>query len=284
MDDLQGLVENAATAARELLKEKGLDPPEVGLVLGSGLGELVAGIQEAVELPAQNLPGLPRGRVAGHAGRLVFGRLEGLPVAALQGRAHVYEGLTAARASLPVRVMARLGIRVLLLTNAAGGVEPGLRPGTLMLISDHLNLQGESPLEGANVEAWGPRFPDMSTVYPEWLRLLARQAAEAAGIALHEGVYACMRGPQYETPAEVRMLALLGADAVGMSTVPEAVVAAHMGVEVLGVSLIANPAAGLSPTPLSHQEVLEAGRRASGDLEALVRGVVARLPAGEVRP
>jgi purine-nucleoside phosphorylase len=198
----------------------------------------------------------------------------------LKGRLHTYEGHALPVAGLPARILCALGIRVLVVTNAAGGIDPSFLPGDLMLVRDHINLLGGSPLEGVHVEEWGPRFPDMSRVYPGPLRDTARTVAESMGIALREGVYAAVRGPQYETPAEVRMLGILGADAVGMSTVPESIVAAQMGVGVLGISLIANAAAGLSPEPLKHEEVLEIAGRAGERLGGLIERLVPALVRG----
>ncbi|HET7677800.1 MAG TPA: purine-nucleoside phosphorylase [Candidatus Limnocylindrales bacterium] len=251
--------------------------PSLGLVLGSGLGGLADELAEAVAIPFGELPGWPAASAPGHAGRLLLGRLEGVPVACLQGRLHLYEGLSPRLVVEPVLLMARLGARRVVLTNAAGGLDPSFRPGTLMVISDHLNLTGHNPLVGPNDEAIGPRFPDMSEVYAAPLRKLLHRAAGEVGVELAEGVYAAFHGPSYETPAEVRMARSLGADAVGMSTVLEAIAARWAGLEVAAVSLITNPGAGLSETPLSHQEVLEAAAEAGPRLARVVRRFVASL-------
>lgn len=250
--------------------------PRVGVVLGSGL----AGLGDAVELPTvipyADLPSIPRPTVPGHRGEFLVGRLEDVPVILQRGRLHLYEGHEAAVAVFPVRLMAALGIEVLIVTNAAGGIRADWPPPALMLISDHLNLTGRSPLAGPVLEG-DERFPDMSAAYDPALRDATRAVAREAGITLHEGVYAGLLGPSFETPAEIRMLATLGADAVGMSTVLEVIAARARGVRVLGISTITNLAAGISDRPLNHQEVLDAGRAVARDLETLVRGVVRGL-------
>lgn len=263
--------------AADLLRGRLPAPPRVLLVLGSGLGALAEEIEAAVRIPFEEVPGFPPPRVVGHAGRLVGGRLEGVDCLALQGRFHLYEGHTAAQAALPVRVAAALGAEVLLVTNAAGGINADFSPGDLMIIDDHLNLMGQNPLVGA-VREGEERFPDMSQPYDAELRALALKVAGGSGIPMVRGVYAAVLGPSYETAAEVRMLQRLGADAVGMSTVPEVVAARALGVRVLGISLITNPAAGLLPTPLDHAEVVAAGREAGSRFSALVRGVLGALP------
>ncbi len=250
--------------------------PEVALVLGSGLGGLAETFEQARFVPYAEIPGFPASTVAGHGGRLAFGRLRGRQVVAMQGRVHGYEGYRPDEVVLPVRAMLALGPSVLVVTNAAGGLNPSFRPGTLMLIRDHLNLTGASPLTGPNDPEVGPRFPDMSTAYDRKLGSIAEAAGKAAGVALTEGVYAGVSGPAYETPAEVRMLRMLGADAVGMSTVHEVIAAVHAGARVLGISCITNLAAGLGDGPLSHDEVQEAAMAAKADLEAIVGGVVER--------
>ena len=251
-------------------------PPEIFGVLGSGLGFVADALEDAVSIPFAEIPGFPGAAVEGHAGRVVAGHLEGRRALVQAGRFHVYEGHPLEVVVLPVRIAAALGAPVLLVTNAAGGVNRRFGPGTLMLIEDHLNLMGRNPLVGQAVPG-EPRFPDMSAAYDPELRALARQVALEEGIALEGGVYAAVTGPSYETPAEVRMIGILGGDAVGMSTVPEVIAARSAGVRVLGISLITNPGAGLSPEPLSHAEVLEAGKAAAPRFERLVRGVVARL-------
>jgi purine-nucleoside phosphorylase len=248
--------------------------PRLGLVLGSGLGGLAAAVEDAVAIPFDELPGWPAASAPGHSGRLLLGHLEGVPVACLQGRLHMYEGLGALQVVEPALLMNRLGARTLLLTNAAGGVNPAFRAGTLMLLSDHLNLTGRTPLLGPNDDAVGPRFLDLSAVYDPELRADLRSSAERACVSLQEGVYAGLLGPTYETPAEVRMLRVLGADAVGMSTVMEAIAARWAGMRVAAISLITNPGAGLSPTPLSHDEVLQAANEAGPRLSRVIREFV----------
>jgi purine-nucleoside phosphorylase len=255
-------------------------PPRVFGILGSGLGFLADAVEGAVSLPFGEIPGFPAAAVAGHQGRLVYGRIEGVPVLLQAGRFHLYEGHPPETVVAPVRIAAALGARTLLVTNAAGGVNPEFGPGTLMLIEDHLNLMGRNPLVGPKGEG-EPRFPDMTNAYDPALRALARQVAGDAGIPLAQGVYAAVSGPSYETPAEVRMIGRLGGDAVGMSTVPEVIVARARGLRVLGISLITNPGAGISPTPLNHEEVLEAGAAAAPRLEALIRGIFRGLPRSD---
>jgi purine-nucleoside phosphorylase len=251
--------------------------PEVGVVLGSGLGGLADALQDPVSLPYEQLPHWPASTVAGHEGRLVVGTLLGRSVAALSGRCHAYEGHTLQTVTFAVRVMGLLGVTVLVLTNAAGAINTAFTPGTFMAIDDHINLMGANPLEGPNDDRFGPRFPDMSQVYSARLRAVADRAAEAAGLTLVHGVYAALRGPSYETPAEIRYLRTIGADAVGMSTVPEAIVARHMGIEVLGLSCISNMAAGVLPQPLDHAEVVATTSRAGGQLAALLSEVIGLL-------
>jgi purine-nucleoside phosphorylase len=256
--------------------------PRVGLILGSGLNSLANEIESPDVIPTADIPHWPVSTVPGHAGRLVVGRLEGQPVVVLQGRTHFYEGYPMDRVTLPVRVMTALGIKVLIVTNAAGGLNPAYEPGDLMIIRDHLNfpgMAGNNPLRGPNDESLGPRFPDMTAPYDPTLRALAHDVAAAAGVALREGVYAYVGGPSFETPAELRFLQIAGGDAVGMSTAPEVVVARHAGVRVLGISTIANLALP-DPPPgmtLNHEEVLEMGLQAVPRLIAVVRGVVGRL-------
>jgi purine-nucleoside phosphorylase len=250
--------------------------PAVGLVLGSGLGALGDEFEEAVRISYDDLPHWPPVGVAGHSGTLVAGLLEGTPAVALMGRAHLYEGHPISLATLPVRVMATLGIRALFVSNAAGAVNREFEPGDLMLISDHLNLTGRNPLVGT-VFPGDERFPDMSHPYDAALRELARETAPSEGVALKEGVYAALLGPSFETPAEIRMLERMGADAVGMSTVPEVIVARAMGVRCFGVSCLTNFAAGISPEPLSHAEVMETTERVGGQFRALVRAVIGRI-------
>jgi len=251
--------------------------PEIGLILGSGLGTLADAIVEAVTVDYADIPHFPVPTVAGHAGKWVIGRLAGRGVAAMKGRFHRYEGYDGATIAFPVRVMKELGITTLLVTNAAGGVNPSFCPGDLMLIRDHLNLTFHNPLIGPNDDSLGARFPDMSEAYSRRLGRIAVRAADALGIALREGVYAAMIGPSYETPAEIRMLRKLGADAVGMSTVPEVIVARHAGLEVLGISCITNMAAGILDQPLSHAEVMETGERVQQTFRKLILGILEEL-------
>ena len=267
------MIRQATDAVAERL---GPIQPRVAMVLGSGLGFLADEIQGAVRVPYREIPGFPEPGVAGHKGELVAGTLEGVPVIVQSGRFHLYEGHTPGVAALPVRVFAGLGVRTFIVTNAAGGLRLAFRRGTLMLIADHINLMWRYPLLGP-VEEGEERFPDMSGPYDRELRAVAREVAGAAKIGLEEGVYAGLLGPSYETPAEVRMLQRLGADAVGMSTVPEVIVARARGIRCLGFSIITNPAAGLSAAKLSHEEVLEASKQVADQLGRLIKGVLQRL-------
>ncbi len=244
--------------------------PEAVLVLGSGLGALAERVQQAVRRPATDIPGVAAASIAGHTGELICGTLAGVRVALLSGRTHVYEGHALQTVVRAVRVLLAVQPKLLVLTNAAGSIQRDMKPGDLMLIADHLNLSGGSPLEGPHTADCGERFPDMSRIYPAAVRNCVRRVADARGLLLREGVYAMLRGPQYETPAEVRMLRILGADAVGMSTVPEAIVAAQMRIPVLGISMLTNLAAGVSRLPLSHKEVLECGLVAGNTLADLI--------------
>jgi purine-nucleoside phosphorylase len=253
--------------------------PRVGVILGSGLGALADELEDRVEIPYEELPGWPRSTAVGHAGVLALGRLGGVDIAAMRGRAHLYEGIGAERVVFGVRVLGRLGVRSLVVTNAAGGIDESLRPGELVLVSDHVNLQGASPLVGPNDDALGPRFPDMSDAYDAELRARARDAASALGLDLREGVYAAWLGPQFETPAEIRFLRAVGASLVGMSTVQEVIAARHMGIRCLCVSVVTNMAAGVTPEKIDHESVLEVGARAAGDLTALLRELVPTLSA-----
>ena len=251
--------------------------PEVAIVLGSGLGDFAGGLADAVSIAYQEIVHWPAAGVIGHEGRLAVGVLRGRSVAALAGRAHVYEGYDLGTVTFPVRVLGLLGVKTIVLTNAAGGVNTGFARGALMVIDDHINLIGDNPLAGPNDERFGPRFPDMTEVYSRRLRAIADQAAAAAGLTVPHGVYAALKGPSYETPAEIRYLRTIGADAVGMSTVPEAIVARHMGLDVLGISCISNMAAGVLPQPLDHDEVMATTRRVRGQFAALLEGIVERL-------
>jgi purine-nucleoside phosphorylase len=255
-------------------------PLSTAIILGSGLGELARSVADPMIFPYDTLPNWPVSTVVGHKGSLVIGKMEGRAVVVMQGRAHYYEGYSMAQVTLPVRVFKRLGINHLIVTNAAGAVNPGFEPGNLMLITDHLNLMGMaglSPLRGPNIEEFGPRFPDMSQAYDRQLGLLAREIAKDKGIVLHEGVYVCLAGPSFETPADLRFLRMIGADAVGMSTVPEVTVARHAGMRVLGISGISNKANLDGNTLTTHTEVLEAGKKIVPKLTSLVQEVLLRL-------
>ena len=251
--------------------------PTVAVVLGSGLGAFAERVSEAQSFPYTDIPHWPSADVVGHAGRLVLGRVQERDVVVLAGRAHFYEGHDLRTVTFAVRVLGVLGISTVILTNAAGGVNTSFTKGALMVIDDHLNLMGGNPLIGPNEERFGPRFPDMSEVYSRRLRGIADAAAEDAGVAVTHGVYAALHGPSYETPAEIRYLRGIGADAVGMSTVPEAIVARHLGLEVLGISCITNMAAGVLPQPLDHAEVMETARRVAADFMRLLEGIIDRL-------
>ena len=266
-------------AALAAIRSRTKVQPKVALVLGSGLGGFADTLESATKIPYAEIPTMPSSGVVGHAGNLVIGRAEGLDVVAMQGRVHLYEGHPPADVVFGARLMIRMGARIVIITNAAGGANPAFEPGDLMLIDDHLNLTGQSSLTGPNEDALGPRFPDMSKAYDPALKALALEAASHAGFQLVRGVYAGNLGPAYETPAEVRLASRLGADAVGMSTVLETIAARHMGARVLGISCITNKAAGLSPTALDHAEVEETARAARGRFVALLRGVLGKIHA-----
>ena len=269
---MQQRVHDAVAAIRQ----RTADDAAVGLILGSGLGALGDELDGATAIPFADIPGFPHAHVVGHAGRLVIGELEGVRCIALQGRFHMYEGHDAATAALPVRVMLELGVHTLIVTNAAGGINRTFRAGDLMLIDDHINLMFRNPLIGPVADG-DTRFPDMSRPYDPALQEMAEDVAREQKLRLVRGVYAAVLGPSYETAAEIRMLDRMGADAIGMSTVPEVIVARARGARVLGISLISNAAAGISATPLSHEEVVAAGRAAAGRFTALVRGVIRRI-------
>ncbi|MBR5922830.1 MAG: purine-nucleoside phosphorylase [Clostridia bacterium] len=260
--------------AESIRKTTGDFKPEIAVVLGSGLGGFADSVDAEFSVKYADIPGFPTTTVAGHGGRFVFGYLAGKPIAVALGRVHCYEGYTAAQAVMPVRVLKLLGVKTVILTNAAGGINTDFKPGELMLITDHISLFCESPLIGENAEQFGERFPDMSEVYGGGLKDAALKAAEKLGINLHRGVYAQVKGPQYETPAEVRMLSRLGADAVGMSTAIEAIAARHAGMNVCGISLITNMAAGIKKEPLSHREVLESSAAGEKDFCALLSAII----------
>lgn len=253
------------------------DVPETAVVLGSGLGTFTEGLTPEVAVAYEAIPHWPPSRAPGHAGRLVLGRAAGRRVLALSGRAHLYEGHDFLQVTFAVRVLGRLGVRTLVLTSAAGGINPRYTRGALMVLDDHINFLGGNPLIGPNDDRFGPRFPDMTTVYSERLRRLADDAARAIGLPIEHGTYIAVSGPSYETPSEVRAFRLLGADAVGMSMVPEALVARHMGLDVLGLSCITNMAAGLAPGPLTQEEVIETASRVRAEFSALVEGILSRL-------
>ena len=251
--------------------------PDTAVVLGSGLGDFAERLVDAVATPYGDLPHWPASTVIGHSGRLVIGNIGKRRVAALAGRAHFYEGHDLATVVFAVRVMARLGVKQTILTNAAGGINTGFAQGALMIIDDHLNMLGSNPLVGPNDDRFGVRFPDMSEVYSRRLRAIADEASRVRGVAVSHGIYVAVHGPSYETPAEIRAFRALGADAVGMSTVPEAIAARHMGMEVLGISCITNMAAGVLPQPLVHDEVMETARRVRGSFISLLEGIIERL-------
>lgn len=251
--------------------------PDVAVVLGSGLGDFASRLSDATVLPYAELPHWPASNVIGHDGRLVLGTLAGKRVAALSGRVHFYEGHDLRTVTFATRVVASLGVRALILTNAAGGINASFEPGTLMVMDDHINLLGSNPLVGTNEDRWGARFPDMTEIYSARLRAIADHVAQEQKLPIGHGVYVAVHGPSYETPAEIRAFRTLGADAVGMSTVPEAIVARHMGLEVLGISCISNAAAGVLPQPLNHAEVMEVARRVRGVFASLLEGIIARL-------
>src|SRR3954469_21570147 len=269
--------ERVEQAAADVKRRVGRGAPEVAIVLGSGLGEFAGRLGDAVSMPYTELPHWPASKAIGHEGRLVIGTLAGRRVAALAGRAHYYEGHQLQAVAFATRVMGRLGVKVLILTNAAGGINANLTPGTLMVMDDHINLLGSNPLVGPNEDQFGVRFPDMSEVYSKRLRAIADDVAREQRLAIGHGVYVAVHGPSYETPAEIRFLRTIGADAVGMSTVPEAIAARHMGVEVLGISCITNAAAGVLPQPLNHDEVMEVAKRVRGAFAALLEGIIGRL-------
>ncbi len=266
----------AERAAKYILSKTRLRP-RIGLVLGSGLGAYADELAEATRVPYQKIPHFPRSTALGHAGRLVIGKVDGIAVAGMQGRVHFYEGYSLQDVIFPVRVFARLGIRAVVLTNAAGGINRAYKQGALVVIRDHINLQGSNPLIGPNDERFGPRYPDMTQAYWKSYREAALEEARRLGIEVFEGVYAALTGPSYETPAEIRMLATLGADVVGMSTAPEVIAARHMGIRVLGISCVTNMAAGILDQIISHEEVLETGERVKGQFWALLRAVIPRI-------
>ena len=266
-------------AAVARIREASAVEPRVGVILGSGLGDLADELEDRVEIAYSEIPGWPVSTAVGHAGVLVLGSLDGVPVAVMRGRAHLYEGIGAERVVFGVRALGALGIRSLVVTNAAGGINTDFRPGQIVLISDHVNLQGTSALVGPNDESLGPRFPDMSDAYDPEFRARAREAAMHLGLEVGEGVYTAWLGPQFETPAEIRFMRAVGSDLVGMSTVQEVIAARHLGIRVLGLSVVTNMAAGVLPEKIDHEAVLEIGGRAAGSVTALLRELVPTLSA-----
>nr|P77834.1 RecName: Full=Purine nucleoside phosphorylase 1; Short=PNP 1; AltName: Full=Inosine phosphorylase; AltName: Full=Inosine-guanosine phosphorylase; AltName: Full=Purine nucleoside phosphorylase I; Short=PNP I; Short=Pu-NPase I [Geobacillus stearothermophilus]BAA13509.1 purine nucleoside phosphorylase [Geobacillus stearothermophilus] len=267
----------AIEQAAQFLKEKFPTSPQIGLILGSGLGVLADEIEQAIKIPYSDIPNFPVSTVEGHAGQLVYGQLEGATVVVMQGRFHYYEGYSFDKVTFPVRVMKALGVEQLIVTNAAGGVNESFEPGDLMIISDHINNMGGNPLIGPNDSALGVRFPDMSEAYSKRLRQLAKDVANDIGLRVREGVYVANTGPAYETPAEIRMIRVMGGDAVGMSTVPEVIVARHAGMEVLGISCISNMAAGILDQPLTHDEVIETTEKVKADFLRFVKAIVRNM-------
>jgi purine-nucleoside phosphorylase len=271
-----------AERAAKFIRSKTKLRPHVAVVLGSGLGAFAEDLASAVRVPYEKIPGFPRSTAEGHAGRLVIGKVGDVVVAAMQGRVHFYEGYSLKEAVFPMRVLGRLGIRAAILTNAAGGISTNFKQGALVVISDHINLQGSNPLIGPNDGRFGPRFPDMTQAYWKPYRAFAAEEARRLGIEAFEGVYAALTGPSYETPAEIHYLRAIGADLVGMSTAPEVIVARHMGIRVLGISCVTNMAAGILDQPINHAEVMETGERVKGHFVALLRAVLPRI-ASDVR-
>ena len=264
------------TETIQYLKDQGLTHPQVGLILGSGLGELAEDVENAIRIPYENIPNFPVSTVAGHAGQLVYGDLAGKKVLILQGRVHYYEGYDLNTVTYPVRIFKELGVETVIVTNAAGGINTSFQPGDLMIIMDHINLAGNNPLIGANLDAHGPRFVDLTETYSLRGQAILRQAAAKEGIHLQQGVYTWVTGPSYETPAEIRYMRTIGGDAVGMSTVPEAIVAKHCGMEVLGISCITNLASGMQSS-LNHEEVMEISAKVKPRFKNLIKNTLALL-------
>jgi len=266
-----------ADSAAQLILHRSPLRPKIGLVLGSGLGAFADSLTDSARIPYSDIPSFPQSTAIGHAGRLVIGNASQVPVAAMQGRVHQYEGYSAQQVVFPIRVFGRMGIKAVILTNAAGGINLGYSQGALVLIQDHINLQGSNPLVGPNDDRFGVRFPDMTRAYSRAFRQIAREEASKLNILLYEGVYAALLGPSYETPAEIDHLRRIGADLVGMSTVAEVIAARHMGLNVLAISCVTNMAAGILDQPLSHAEVMETGERVKSTFEALLRAVLPRI-------
>jgi purine-nucleoside phosphorylase len=273
---MPGEFEKAQAAAQFIFSKTKLRP-KIALVLGSGLGAFADEFEGAVKIPYGDIPYFPRSTAIGHAGKMVIGEVGDTPVIAMQGRVHLYEGYSVHEVAFPVRVFARLGVQAAILTNAAGGILRELTQGRLVLISDHINLQGANPLSGPNDERFGPRFPDMTSAYDKKFRAIATAEAARAGMVMPEGVYAALAGPSYETPAEIRYLRAIGADLVGMSTVPEVIAARHSNIRVLGISCVTNAAAGVIDQPLIHTEVLEVAERVKGQFIALLRAIIPKI-------
>jgi purine-nucleoside phosphorylase len=270
------LYERAEHASR-IIRSRISVEPRIAIVLGSGLGGFADDFNDAVAIPYEDIPGFVRSTAQGHAGRLVIGNVDSIPVLAMQGRVHYYEGYSLEEVTFPIRVFSLLGIKTLVLTNAAGGINVQLTQGALMMISDHVNLMGVNPLRGPNDERFGPRFPDMSAVYSPELQEFVVEEAKAINVEVRRGIYGALSGPSYETPAEIHLLRNLGADAVGMSTVPEAIVARHMGIEVLGISCITNMAAGIGDEPINHEEVMATGVRVRATFTELLQRVIGAI-------
>lgn len=272
------LFQRADSAAQFLLSRTMLRP-KIGLILGSGLGAFAESLSDFSRVPYSQIPTFPQSTAIGHAGQMVIGNAGSVPVAAMQGRVHLYEGYSAQEVAFPIRVFGRMGIRAVILTNAAGGINLKYKQGALVLIKDHINLQGLNPLVGPNDDRFGPRFPDMSYAYSRNFGKVAQEEAARLGLALDDGIYAALLGPSYETPAEIRYLRTIGADLVGMSTVAEVIAARQMGIEVLAISCVTNMAAGILDQALSHEEVMETGQKVRGQFEALLRAVLPRIAA-----
>ena len=270
---------NRATRASRFILARTRQRPRIAVVLGSGLGAFADEMTAAIRIPYARIPGFPRSTAIGHAGRLVVGLAGGIPIAAMQGRAHLYEGYSPRAVTFPMRVLGRMGIRAAVLTNAAGGINTSYQQGALVVLRDHINLQGGNPLVGPNEERFGPRFPDMTRAYTPRYRQIAFEEGRRLALDLHEGTYAAMLGPSYETPAEIRYLRTIGADLVGMSTVAEVIAARHMDIGVLAISCVTNMAAGILDRPIDHSEVLATGERVKGQFIALLRAVLPRIAA-----
>ncbi len=266
-----------ADHAAQLILQRSPLRPKIGLILGSGLGAFADSLNDATRVPYTDIPSFPQSTAIGHAGRLVIGNAGQVTVAAMQGRVHLYEGYSAQQVAFPIRVFARMGVKAVILTNAAGGINLGFSQGALVLIRDHINLQGTNPLVGSNEDRFGVRFPDMTQAYSHAYREMAREEAAKLGITLHEGIYAALLGPSYETPAEIEHLRRIGADLVGMSTVAEVIAARHMGLNVLAISCVTNMAAGILDQPLSHAEVMETGERVKSTFESLLKALLPRI-------